>query len=46
MTALRVTLLSLAMLTAIAVWGVAIYTADAASNHAVVNGYGVTGPLR
>jgi hypothetical protein len=44
MTPLRVMFLFFAMLTAITAWGVAIYTADAASNHAVVDGYGVTGP--
>jgi hypothetical protein len=37
-------LLFFAMLAGITVWGVAIYTADAASGHVVVDGYGVTGP--
>jgi hypothetical protein len=46
MTPLRATLLSFAMLSAITFWGVAIYTADAASNHSVVDGYGVTAPVR
>ncbi len=46
MTPLRATLLFFAMLTAITIWGVAIYTADAASDHAAVDGYGVTSPLR
>jgi hypothetical protein len=35
-------LLSLAMLSSIVLSGVAIYGADAASGHNVVNGYGVT----
>ncbi len=42
MTPLRATLLSFAMLSAITFWGIAIYTADAAGNHTVVDGYGVT----
>jgi hypothetical protein len=44
MTSLRAAFLLFAMLTAITAWGVAIYTADAASGHLVVDGYGVTGP--
>lgn len=46
MTPLRATLLSFAMLTALMFWGVAIYTADAATGHAVVDGYGVTALTR
>jgi hypothetical protein len=46
MTPLRATLLSFAMLSAITFWGIAIYTADAAGNHAVVDGYGVTALTR
>lgn len=46
MTILKAALLSFAMLSAISIWGVAIYTADAASGHAVVDGYGVTALTR
>jgi hypothetical protein len=46
MTPLRATLLSFAMLSAITFWGIAIYTADAAGNHTVVDGYGVTALTR
>lgn len=42
MSPVKAALLSFAMLAGIAVWGVGIYSADAASNHAVVDGYGVT----
>jgi hypothetical protein len=42
MTALKATLLSLAMFSAIAMWGVAIYSADAAGDHVVSDGYGVS----
>lgn len=42
MKPVKAALLSLAMLSAIALWGVGIYAADAASGHAVVDGYGVT----
>lgn len=41
MTPMKAALLSLAMIAAICVWGVGIYAADAASGHAVVDGYGV-----
>lgn len=41
MTALKATLLSFAMFSAIVLCGVGIYAADAASNHAVFDGYGV-----
>ncbi|HET9533872.1 MAG TPA: hypothetical protein VFP43_00785 [Mesorhizobium sp.] len=46
MTPLRAAFLSFAMLTAITIWGVAIYTADAATDHAVVDGYGVSAQVR
>jgi hypothetical protein len=46
MTPLKATLLSFLMLTAITVWGMAIYSADAASGHAAVDGYGVTAFIR
>ena len=42
MTPVKAALLSLAMLTAITIWGIGIYGADASSGHAVVDGYGVT----
>jgi hypothetical protein len=42
MTPVKAALLSLAMLSAITLWGVGIYAADASSGHAVVDGYGVT----
>lgn len=41
MKPVKATLLSIFMMTGIAMWGAAIYTADAASGHLVVNGYGV-----
>ena len=40
----KAALLSLAMMSAIAFCAVGIYSADAASGHAVVDGYGVTVP--
>ncbi|WP_289852333.1 hypothetical protein [Mesorhizobium liriopis] len=39
---MKAALLSIAMLSAIAVWGAGIYAADASTNHAVVDGYGVS----
>lgn len=41
MTPVKAAFLSLAMLAAIAVCGVGIYAADASTNHAVLDGYGV-----
>jgi hypothetical protein len=41
MTTLKATLLSLAMIAAICVCGIGIYAADASSDHAVQDGYGV-----
>jgi len=41
MTPVKAAFLSLAMLAAIAVCGVGIYAADASTNHAVCDGYGV-----
>jgi len=41
MITLKAALLSLAMVCAICVCGIGIYAADASSNHAVVDGYGV-----
>lgn len=46
MTPVKAALLSFAMLSAIALWGVGIYAADAAAGHTVVDGYGVTGSIR
>ncbi len=46
MSPVKIALLSFLMLSAIIVSGVGIYTADAASNHAVVDGYGVTAAAR
>ena len=42
MTPVKATLLSLAMLGGITLWGLGIYGADASSGHAAVDGYGVT----
>ena len=42
MTPVKAALLSFVMLSAIALWGVGIYAADAAGGHAVVDGYGIT----
>ncbi|MEO9339522.1 hypothetical protein ABFT80_19060 [Mesorhizobium sp. SB112] len=41
MNPLKALLLSFAMLSAIALGGFGIYSADASSDHAVVDGYGV-----
>jgi hypothetical protein len=40
-TPVKAALLSLAMLAAIAMFGIGIYSADASAGHAVVDGYGV-----
>ena len=42
MTPVKAALLSLAMIAAIAFCGIGIYSADASSGHAAVDGYGVT----
>jgi len=42
MTPVRAALLSLFMLTGIAMWGAGIYAADAAGGRVVIDGYGVT----
>ena len=42
MTPVKAALLSLAMIAAIAFCGIGIYSADASSDHAAVDGYGVT----
>jgi hypothetical protein len=41
MTPVKATLLSIFMFSAIAFWAIGIYSADAGSRHAVVDGYGV-----
>jgi hypothetical protein len=41
-TSVKIALLSVCMMIGIAFWGAGIYAADAASGHAVVDGYGVT----
>jgi hypothetical protein len=46
MSPVKTALLSLAMLSSIALWGVGIYAADAASGHNVDDGYGVTAATR
>ena len=42
LTPVKAALLSLAMLAAIVVCGVGIYAADASTDHAVVDGYGIS----
>ena len=46
MTSVKAALLSFIMLSAIVLCGLGIYSADAASNHNAVDGYGVTTALR
>jgi hypothetical protein len=41
MTPVKAALLSVLMLSGIALWGAGIYSADAAGGHAPVDGYGV-----
>lgn len=41
MTLVKATFLSMFMLAAIGMWGVGIYSADAAAEHVAVDGYGV-----
>ena len=45
-TPVKAALLSLAMLVAIAMFGIGIYSADASADHTVVDGYGVTTAAR
>ena len=42
MTPVRAALLSIFMLTGIAMWGAGIYAADAAGDRIAIDGYGVT----
>lgn len=42
MTPVRAAVLSLFMLTGIAMWGAGIYSAGAAGDHIAIDGYGVT----
>lgn len=46
MTPLKSVLLTVLMISGIAFWAVGIYSADAASDHVVVDGYGVTASVR
>jgi hypothetical protein len=46
MTSVKAALLSFAMLSAIVLSGLGTYAGDAANNHNVVDGYGVTAALR
>jgi hypothetical protein len=46
MSAVKTAFLSFLMLSAIVVCGLGIYTADAATNHAVIDGYGITAAAR
>lgn len=46
MTPLKATFLTVFMLSAIGLWGFGIYTADAGTSHAVVDGYGVIAEAR
>ena len=41
MTPVKAVFLSVFMFSAVAMWGIGIYSADAAANHTVVDGYGV-----
>jgi hypothetical protein len=45
-TPVKAALLSLAMLIAIAMFGIGIYSADALAGHTAVDGYGVTTSAR
>lgn len=42
MNPVRAAFLSLFMLAGITLWGVGVYTADAASSHVAIDGYGVS----
>ncbi|MFN4274200.1 MAG: hypothetical protein ACK4F5_15430 [Aliihoeflea sp.] len=42
MTPVRAAFLSLFMLSGIVLWGAGIYSADAAGEHVVIDGYGVS----
>lgn len=46
MTPLKSVLLTVLMISGIAVWAVGIYSADAAADHVAVDGYGVTAAVR
>lgn len=46
MTPLKSVLLTVFMISGIAIWAVGIYSADAAADHVAVDGYGVTGSIR
>ena len=46
MTPVKAAILSFVMLSAILVWGAGIYSADASTKHAVIDGYGVGAAVR
>ncbi|WP_169287957.1 hypothetical protein [Chelativorans sp. ZYF759] len=46
MTPVRAAFLSLFMLSGIVLWGAGIYSADAAGEHLVIDGYGVSATTR
>jgi hypothetical membrane protein len=46
MSVVKAAFLSFLMLSAIVICGVGIYTADAASGHAVIDGYGINAAVR
>lgn len=46
MNPVKAALLSFVMLSGILVWGAGIYSSDAATKHAVVDGYGVGASVR
>ena len=46
MTPVKAALLSVLMLSGIAMWGAGIYSADAAAGYNVTDGYGVSANLR
>ncbi|MEZ5782554.1 MAG: hypothetical protein R3D70_13210 [Rhizobiaceae bacterium] len=43
---MKSTLLAFVMVSGIAAWAAGIYTADAASGHVAIDGYGVTAAVR
>ncbi len=46
MTPMKAALLSFVMLSGILLWGAGIYSADASTKHAVIDGYGVGAAIR
>lgn len=45
MTPMKAAFLSLFMLSGIVLWGAGIYSADAAGEHVVIDGYGVSASI-